>query len=542
MNIFGIEIRRAKDTPEPLTVVSPNNDDGSTIVTSAAAGYYAQSIELEGRIKNETDLIRRYREISQYPDCESAIEDICNEAIVIEENEKPIVLNLDDLKISQSIKNKISDEFDQILNLLDFNTEGHDLFRSWYIDGRIYFNVIVDENNPKEGIHELRQIDPRKIRKIKSVKKKRTDQGIDIVTGIDEYFLFNDKGISESNVQGVRLPIDSVLYAPSGLVDANTGMVMGYLHKAIKVVNQLKMMEDAAVIYRITRSPERRIFYVDVGNLPKLKAEQYVNDIMNKFRNKITYDSTTGEIADNRRHMSMMEDFYLPRRDSGRGTEITTLPGLQNPNAIEDLQYFQNKLFQCLNVPMTRLKGENGFSLGRASEITRDELKFNKFITRIRNKFARIFLDALRIQLILKGIINPEDWEDIRQNIRFDFVRDNYYAELKESEILQGRLNLLQIIDPYVGKYYSVEWVKRNVLQFDDSDIQQIEKQIVDERQFDLDLAHHQGEVQVAQQQPMNEYQQELASQQQAQQENDMQSLPDGSQEQPSSNQNISRR
>ena len=518
MNIFGIEIRRARDK-EPLTVVTPSNNDGSTLVSSAAAGYYAQVMELEGRIKNETDLIRRYREISQYPDCESAIEDICNEAIVIEEDSKAVTLNLDDLKVSDSIKKKLHDEFDTILRLLKFNSEGHDLFRSWYIDGRIYFNIIVDETNPKDGIRELRQVDPRKIRKIKNIKKKRTDKGIDIVVGADEYFLYNDKGISESNIQGVKLPVDSVIYSPSGMVDANTGMTVGYLHKAIKIVNQLKMMEDSAVIYRITRSPERRIFYVDVGNLPKLKAEQYVNDIMNKFKNKITYDNVTGEIRDGRKHLSMMEDFFIGRRDSGKSTEITTLPGLQNPNAIEDIQYFQDKLFQALNVPITRLKGENAFSFGRASEITRDELKFNKFIQRIRSKFATIFLDALRVQLILKGIINPEDWDEMSQLIRFDFMRDNYYAELKESEILQNRLNLLQIIDPYVGKYYSMEWVKKHVLQLNDEDINDMMDQQRKERDLDIELAHHQGEIQVAQQQPMDEYQQEIQSQQTAQEE-----------------------
>ena len=508
MQLFGLEITRKKEKPQQtqVTVVAPSYDDGATVVNSSAAGYYAQVLELEGLIKNENDLIRRYREVAQYADCDSAIEDIVNEAIVAEEDKAAVEINLDDLKVSSGIKTKITDEFNNILKLLDFDTKGHDLFRTWYIDGRTFFHILVDENNIKNGIVELRPIDPRKVRKIKNVKKEKNEKGLEVIKSIEEYYLYNDKGISEASVQGVKLPLDSVIYTPSGLVDNNTGLMLSYLHKAIKLVNQLKMMEDALVIYRISRAPERRIFYVDVGNLPKIKAEQYVNDLMNKFRNKVVYDATTGETRDDRRHLSMMEDFWMPRREGGKGTEITTLPGGQTLGQIEDIQFFQQKLFQALNVPMTRLKGETGFNLGRSSEITRDEIKFNKFVQRIRKKFSALFLDALRVQLILKNVINPDDWDEMRSSIRFDFMRDNYFAELKESEILQGRLNSLQLIDQYVGKYYSIEWVRKNVLQMSDDDIKEIDKQKEDDRKNELDQAAHQGSVQVAQQTPVAEF------------------------------------
>lgn len=509
MQLFGLEISRKKEAQQQPSIVAPYVDDGATVVSSAAAGYYSQVLELEARIKNENDLIRRYREVAQYADCDSAIEDIVNEAIVAEEDKQVVEVNLDDVKLSAGIKTKISDEFKEVLKLLQFNENGHDIFRSWYIDGRIYFHILVDESNTKKGIVELRPIDPRKVRKIKNVKKEKNDKGVEIVKEIEEYYLYNDKGITETTVQGVKLPLDSVVYVPSGLNDANTGMAIGYLHKAIKLVNQLKMMEDALVIYRISRAPERRIFYVDVGNLPKVKAEQYVNDLMNKFRNKVVYDATTGEVRDDRKHLSMMEDFWMPRREGGKGTEITTLPGGQTLGQIEDIQFFQQKLFQALNVPMSRLKGETGFNLGRSSEITRDEIKFNKFVQRIRRKFSNLFLDALRVQLILKNVINPEDWDEIKGNIRFDFMRDNYFAELKESEILQSRLNALQTIDQFVGKYYSIEWVKKNVLQMSDEEIKEIEKQKEDDRKAELDLATHQGNIQVAQQAPMTDFQQQ---------------------------------
>lgn len=473
MNVFGFEIKRKKDAQQ-ISVVAPNSDDGATVVNSAA-GYYAQVMSLDAIIKSENDLIRRYREIALYPDTDSAIEDIANEAIISDEDAEPIRMILEDVKVSNAIKAKIQDEFKNILNVLKFGEKGHDIFRTWYVDGRIYYHILIDEKNPKGGIVELRQIDPRKIRKIKTVNKEKNASGVEIVKSIEEYYLYNDKGITEVSTQGVKLPLDSVIYVPSGWVDQNSGMVLSYLHKAIKVVNQLKMMEDALVIYRISRAPERRIFYVDVGNLPKIKAEQYVNDIMNKFRNKIVYDATTGEVRDDRKHMSMMEDFWMPRREGGKGTEITTLPGGQTLGQIEDIEYFQNKLYQCLNVPASRLQKTDGFNLGRSSEITRDEIKFTKFIARIRKKFTHLFLDALKIQLIVKGICTLDDWDIISPQIRFDFMRDNHYAELKEAELMTGRLNILQMIDPFVGKYYSPSYVKKHILRLDEEEIEEME-------------------------------------------------------------------
>ena len=498
MQIFGFEIARKKQAPQ-ITVVGPSNDDGSMVVNSAA-GYYAQVINLEAAIKSENDLIRRYREVAQYPDCDGAIEDIVNEAIIADEDQPPIKIVLDDVKISASIKKKIEDEFHNVFKLLKFKNKGHDIFRNWYIDGRLYYQILVDETNPKGGIVELRQVDPRKIRKIKNVEKQKNENGVEIVTKIDEYYIYNDKGITEANINGVRLPLDSVIYTGSGLIDSNTGLMLSHLHKAIKIVNQLKMMEDALVIYRISRAPERRIFYVDVGNLPKLKAEQYVNDLMNKFKNKIVYDATTGEIRDDRKQLSMMEDFWMPRREGGKGTEITTLPGGQTLGQIEDIEYFQNKLYQTLNVPASRLQKTDGFNLGRSSEISRDEIKFTKFIHRIRNKFSTLFLDILKIQLFLKGVMNIEDWEDISQDIRFDYIKDNHYAEIKDAEIMTSRLNLLQQVDPFVGKYYSPTWVKKNILRLDDDQIEEMNDENEDHNSEtlinDLTKQRLEGEVQ----------------------------------------------
>lgn len=474
MQIFGFEIARKKEQPQ-LTVIAPQNEDGAMTVNTSAAGYYAQVINLEAAIKSENDLIRRYREVSQYSDCDSAIDDIVNEAIVSDEEHAPVKILLDGLKVSSGIKKKIEEEFESVLKLLKFDSRGHDIFRNWYIDGRLYYQILVDDKNPKAGIIELRQVDPRKIRKIKNIEKQKNENGVDIIKKVEEYYIYNDKGITENSIQGVRLPLDSVIYTGSGLIDANTGLMLSHLHKSIKIVNQLKMMEDALVIYRISRAPERRIFYVDVGNLPKVKAEQYVNDLMNKFRNKIVYDATTGEVRDDRKHMSMMEDFWMPRREGGKGTEITTLPGGQTLGQIEDIEYFQNKLYQSLNVPSTRLQKTDGFNLGRSSEITRDEIKFTKFVQRIRKKFAQVFLDALKIQLVLKGVINLDDWEEMVQDIRFDYLRDNHFSELKEAEIMQGRLNILQTLDPFVGKYYSPSYVKKNILKLTDSEIEEID-------------------------------------------------------------------
>jgi len=518
MQLFGFEIKRSKDEqvlPIP-SVVPPSNQDGSTIVNTGvnAGGYYGMVVDLDASLKNENDLIRRYREIAQYCDCDAAIEDIVNEALISDETKRPIEIILDDLKVSESIKNKISDEFVEVLRLLKFNDRGHEIFRQWYIDGRLYYQVLLDDANVKAGIQELRFIDPRKIRKIKNIKKEKTPQGVEIVKTIDEFYLYNDKGMSEQSTQGVKLPVDSVVHCPSGVIDMNSNMTLSHLHKAIKPTNQLKMIEDSLVIYRISRAPERRIFYVDVGNLPKLKAEQYVNDIMNKFRNKIVYDATTGETRDDRKHLSMMEDFWMPRREGGKGTEISTLPGGQNLGAIEDIEYFQNKLYHSLNVPVSRMQQSEGFSIGRSNEITRDEVKFNKFIVRLRKKFAVLFLESLKVQLVAKNIINIKDWADLRQGIRFDFLEDNHYAELKDAELLTQRVTLLTQIEPFIGRFYSDEWIKRNLLRMNDDDIAAMDKQIKSSLENNVAFAQNKGDQQLAQQQPTMEFQQQQQMQQ----------------------------
>jgi polyhydroxyalkanoate synthesis regulator phasin len=484
MEIFGFEITKKNVKKTGSEVVAPSSDDGSTVISTlgAAAAYYGMTVDLEGVIKNENDLIRRYREVSQYGDCDSAIEDIVNESIIANSDESPVEIVLDDVKLSTSIKDKIREEHANILKLYRFNNKGHDIFRSWYVDGRLYYHILLDETNIKNGIQELRFVDPRKIRRIKNIKKGKNDKGVDVVKAIEEFYIYNDKGINENTSQGIKLSIDSVIYAPSGLIDQNSNSMLGYLHKAIKPVNQLKMIEDALVIYRVSRAPERRIFYIDVGNLPKLKAEQYVNDIMNKYRNKIVYDANTGEVRDDRKHLSMMEDFWMPRREGGKGTEITTLQGGQNLGQIEDIQYFQSKLYQCLNVPISRLQPNQQFSLGRSNEISRDEIKFNKFIERIRRKFSALFSEALRVQLIAKGIIRPDEWDLIVQDIRYDYQEDNHFAELKEAEILNNRIDSLNRIQPYVGTYYSINFVKRHVLKQSDEEIEAIEKEINGEK------------------------------------------------------------
>jgi hypothetical protein len=516
MELFGFELKRKKEQ-NMVSVVPPSSVDGSTVINTGvnAGGYYGLVMDLDSVVKNENDLIRRYREVSQYSDCDSAIEDIVSEAIVADEDKKPVEVILDNLKVSDAIKKKIHDEFDEVCKLLKFNERAHEIFRTWYVDGRLYYQVLIDEKNVKAGIVELRYIDPRKIRKIKNVKKEKDPKsGIEVVKQIEQFYMYNDKGITEQSTQGVKLALDSVIHCPSGYNDQNSGMSMSYLHKAIKPVNQLKMIEDALVIYRISRAPERRIFYVDVGNLPKLKAEQYVNDIMNKFRQKVVYDATTGETRDDRRHLSMMEDFWMPRREGGKGTEITTLPGGQNLGEIQDIEYFQNKLYHALNVPSSRMQAQQGFSIGRSQEITRDEVKFNKFIVRLRKKFTILFLEALKVQLIAKNIISVEDWDDMRSQIRFDFLEDNHYSELKDAEILTQRIGLLQQLDPYVGKYFSEDWVRREVLRLTEDEIKAMDRQMAKSRAQQIDFAGHQGEMQVAQQTPMMQMQQDQAEQQ----------------------------
>ena len=527
MQIFGFEIKRKENAPQLQSVVPPSPaDTGATVVNTGvnAGGYYGMVMDLEGVIKNENDLIRRYREVAQYSDCDAAIEDIVNEAIVADEEESSVKIVLDEVKVSANIKKKIQEEFDNVLKILKFHDRAHETFRSWYIDGRLYYQILIDEANIKKGIQELRKIDPRKIRRIKNIKRERTPQGVEVVKQIEEYYLYNDKGITEQTTHGVKLSLDSVVYCPSGFNDPNTGMSLSYLHKAIKPVNQLKMIEDSLVIYRISRAPERRIFYIDVGNLPKLKAEQYVSDIMNKFRNKIVYDATTGETRDDRRHLSMMEDFWMPRREGGKGTEITTLPGGQNLGEIQDIEYFQNKLYHALNVPVSRMQQQQGFSIGRSTEISRDEVKFNKFIVRLRKKFAVLFLEALKVQLIAKNIMTYKDWNEISQQIRFDFLEDNHYAELKDAELLTQRVTLLQQVDPYIGRFFSDEWIKRNLLRMTDDQIAAMDKQIKDSLATNVAFAQNKGDQQLAQQQPTMDYQaqqqqQQMAMQQQAQPE-----------------------
>jgi hypothetical protein len=499
MEIFGFEIQRKNkqvlDKEKAPSFVPPVEDDGTPVIqqtpgfiTGAASGQY---IDMEGAIKNEADLIRRYREMSLIPECDAAIDDIVNESITGDMEEQVVDINLDKTDLSDNIKNKIREEFEDVISMMHFNQNGHDLFRKWYVDGRIYFHKMVNKDRLKQGIVELRNVDPLKIKKVREVEKEKDPRtGMEKIKKVEEFFVFNDKGFDKgggASGQTLKIAPEAITFVTSGLLDYNKNAVVGYLHKAIKPANQLRMMEDALVIYRITRAPERRIFYIDVGNLPKAKAEQYLADVMTKYRNKLVYNANTGEIKDDRRHMSMLEDFWLPRREGGRGTEISTLPGGQNLSEIEDIQYFQKKLYKSLNVPVSRLESETGFSLGRASEITRDEVKFSKFVDRIRKKFGRVFTDILQTQCVLKGILSQEEFEDIKEFIQYDFNDDNHFTELKETEVLRERLNTLREIDEYVGKYYSKEFIRKRVLQQSDDDIKDIDKQIEQEKELEPD-------------------------------------------------------
>ena len=480
--LFGFRITRAdKGSGDGFT--APPSDDGTLDIVSGG-GHYASVLDMDGRDKNELDLIRRYRDIAQQPECDSAIEDIANEAIVSDERDKSVSLSLDRLDLSRNIKSKIREEFDEVLRLMDFNAKGHDIFRRWYVDGRIYYHKVIDTKAPRKGIKELRYIDPRKIKKVREQRKEKDPKtGLDMVKGIEDYYLYNEKGLDQNTgtTSGVKITQDSVSYCPSGVVDMHRGTVLSYLNKAIKPVNQLRMIEDALVIYRISRAPERRIFYIDVGNLPKVKAEAYLKDVMNRYRNKLVYDARTGEIRDDRNHMSMLEDFWLPRREGGRGTEITTLPGGSNLGEIDDIKYFQNKLYRSLNVPISRLEAENSFSIGRSDNITRDELKFTKFVQKLRKKFSVLFMDILKTQLVLKGVIAMEEWDMMKEHIQFDFMQDGHFTELKNAEILQNRLDMLGQIESYVGTYFSKEYVRKNVLRMNDEEIEEVENQIKDE-------------------------------------------------------------
>ena len=499
--LFGFSIDDSDDklSPSAVSPVPPNNEDGVDHYMSS--GFFGSYVDIEGVYKTEFDLIKRYREMALHPECDSAIEDIVNEAIVSDTNDSPIEIELSNLNASDGIKKKIRDEFKYILDLLDFDKKSHEIYRNWYIDGRLYYHKIIDLKNPQEGIQELRYIDAMKMRYVRQQKKKEKDQYDRVMSKnlrdqnpmdydfpeLEEYFIYNPKSTGTGNpmqtnaTRGIKIAKDAITYCTSGLVDRNKGTTLSYLHKSIKALNQLRMIEDSLVIYRLSRAPERRIFYIDVGNLPKVKAEQYLRDVMMRYRNKLVYDASTGEIRDDKKFMSMLEDFWLPRREGGRGTEITTLPGGQNLGEITDIEYFKKKLYRALNVPPSRMDGEGGFNLGRSSEILRDELKFTKFVARLRKRFSNMFNDMLRTQLILKNIVTPEDWEIMSEHIQYDFLYDNHFSELKESELMQERLGLVETAQPYVGKYYSQDYVRRKILRQTDEEIIEQDKLIEQE-------------------------------------------------------------
>ena len=498
--LFGFSIEDTeKKSPSIVSPVPPSNEDG--VDNYIASGFYGQYVDIEGVYRNENDLIRRYREMAVHPECDGAIEDVVNEAIVSDLYDSPIEIELSNVNASDKLKKAIRNEFKYIKEILDFDRKSHEIFRNWYIDGRLYYLKVIDMKKPQEGIKELRYIDPLKMRYVRQEKKndRNTVASINLRTGgnnekvispeIEEFFMYTPGAKyptqtltgSQSAKSAIKIAKDSVVYCSSGLVDRNKGTVLSYLHKAIKALNQLRMIEDSLVIYRLSRAPERRIFYIDVGNLPKVKAEQYLKEVMSRYRNKLVYNAATGEVRDDRKFMSMMEDFWLPRREGGRGTEITTLPGGQNLGELSDIEYFQKKLYRALNVPESRIASDGGFNLGRSSEILRDELKFSKFVGRLRKRFAQMFNDMLKTQLILKNIVTPEDWEKLSDHIQYDFLYDNQFAELKESEMLSERLNILATIEPFIGKYYSNEYVRRKVLRQTDAEMIEIDEQIEQE-------------------------------------------------------------
>jgi len=483
--LFGFQITRKKQEQDPKqNFTTPQADDGTTTV--AAGGYFGSYLDMEGTAKNEADLVRRYREISLHPECDQAIEDICNEAIVSSEEKDSVRVLLHDLPYGPDVKKKIDEEFMNVLKLMNFSTKGFEIFKRWYVDGRIFYQKLIDRKDPKNGITELRYIDPRKIKKVRELKKVRSTVDLAITNDYEEYFMFNEKGVAgATSGSGVRIAADTIAFCSSGLVDQNKNMILSYLHKAIKPVNQLRMIEDAVVIYRIARAPERRIFKIDVGNLPKQKAEQYLRDVMARYRNKLVYDANTGEIRDDRSYMNMLEDYWLPTREGGRGTDISTLPGGQNLGEMADIEYFQKKLYRSLNVPVSRLEPSSGFSLGRSTEITRDELKFTKFVQRLRKKFTELFNDFLKTQLILKGVIAEEDWNVIQANIKYDFLQDGHFAELKESEMLKDRVLLADSLEKYVGKYFSQEYIRKYVFKQSEKEIKEQDKLIKSEGPYE---------------------------------------------------------
>ena len=487
--LFGFSIEDSEPlSPTAVSPVPPNNEDGNDHYMSS--GFFGSYVDMEGIYRTEYDMIKRYRELALQPEADSAIEDIVNEAIVSDTNDTPVQINLDNLNASDGIKTKVRQEFKHICDLLDFDKKAHEIYRNWYVDGRIYYHKIIDLKKPEDGIQELRYIDAIKMRYVRQQKKTKGDGGIKINRGnaadpmdykfpeIEEFFIYNASGkYPTGNInatgasQGMKIAKDAITYCTSGLVDRNKGATLSYLHKAIKSINQLRMIEDSLVIYRLSRAPERRIFYIDVGNLPKVKAEQYLRDVMMRYRNKLVYDANTGEIRDDKKYMAMLEDFWLPRREGGRGTEISTLPGGQNLGEITDIEYFKKKLYRSLNVPPSRMDGEGGFNLGRSSEILRDELKFTKFVGRLRKRFSRMFDDMLKTQLILKNIITPEDWEIMSEHIQYDFLYDNHFSELKETELFNERITVAAAAEPYVGRYYSQDYVRRRILRQTDMEI-----------------------------------------------------------------------
>ena len=482
--LFGYSLERAKKGQNNgPSFVRKESDDAATPV--AGGGYFGTAIDLDGSYKDESDLIRRYREMSIHPECDRAVDDVVNEAIAGERDDSPVDVDLANLDVSAGIRKKIRDEFHNVLRLLDFDKKAYDIFRRWYIDGKLYYHKVIDTKNPRRGITELRYIDPRKIRKVIEFEAKKDRQFVDPRTMESltaprsaEYYVYNQKGLRGLETTGIKIASDAIAFCHSGLKDMNKNVIMSHLHKAIKALNQLRMIEDSLVIYRLSRAPERRIFYIDVGNLPKQKAEQYLREVMSRYRNKLVYNADTGEIRDDRKFMSMLEDFWLPRREGGRGTEITTLPGGQNLGELEDVKYFQKKLYRALNVPESRLESDSTFNLGRAAEITRDEVKFQKFVTRLRKKFSELFHDLLKTQLVLKGIISIEEWDDMSEHIQYDFIADNYFSELKDQEILNERMNLVTTMDPFAGRYFSLDYIRRKVLRQSDAEIKEIDKQM----------------------------------------------------------------
>ena len=504
---FGYEIKRKKEAANAQSFVAPSDEDG-TLDIAGGAGFFSQYVNLDKAAKNDWDLIRKYRTTAEAPECDQAIEDVINEAVTADETDISVKINLDGVDLSSGIKRKVTEEFTEILRLLNWKSKGHDVFRRWYIDGRIYYHKMVDEKAPRKGITELRYIDPKFIKKVRVIEKgdkgTRPGNGMSgevysgpLVKRVQEFFIFNEAGvypgltgiganITQNPTQGLKVAPDTIAYVTSGIYNPTTQQVYGFLQKAIKPTNQLRMMEDALVIYRISRAPERRIFYIDVGNLPKPKAEAYLKDIMARYRNKVVYDGSTGEVKDDRNQMSMLEDFWLPRREGGRGTEITTLQGGQNLGQMEDVTYFKEKLYRSLNIPVSRLLTDSGFNMGRASEITRDEIKFTKFIQRLRKRFCALFQDLVMTQCTLKGIMTIEEWDVHKENVIYDFHDDNHFFELKDAEILKDRIEQLQGVSEYLGTYFSVEWVRKNVLKQTQQDIDEIDKQIEAEKAAEI--------------------------------------------------------